>query len=157
MLIHDFMPKFDVSERYEIEVAAAPDVVHAVLRNNFVNSPRAVLPRPYGIFIYNRSLRHRRACQPRRACCAWMVTVAGAFVCIGSSSALISEETMKGKFVAIEVESGQYFIDDLDIKALTRARREFPHKVFYLKRIGHRAVHKHHGDCQEAQRVSDRA
>lgn len=57
----------------------------------------------------------------------------------------ISEEKLKGKFVAIEVESGQYFIDDLDIKALTRAKREFPEKVFYVKRIGYRAVYKHHG------------
>lgn len=33
MLIHDFMPRYDVSERHELEVAATPHVVHAVLRN----------------------------------------------------------------------------------------------------------------------------
>lgn len=63
----------------------------------------------------------------------------------------ISEEALKGKFVAIEVDSGKYFIDDLDIKAIIRAQREFPNKQFYLKRIGYRAAHSHHGVVRKAR------
>ncbi len=69
----------------------------------------------------------------------------------------ISEEKLKGKFVAIEVDSGQYFIDDLDVKALTRAKREFPGKIFYVKRIGYRAVYKHHGIVKRAVTAGDGA
>ena len=57
----------------------------------------------------------------------------------------ISEEQLKGKFVAIDIDTGKYFIDDLDVKAITRARREFPRKIFYVKRIGYKAVYKYHG------------
>lgn len=57
----------------------------------------------------------------------------------------ISAEKLKGKFVAIDIDTGKYFIDDLDIKAITRARREFPRKIFYVKRIGYKAVYKYHG------------
>lgn len=57
----------------------------------------------------------------------------------------ISEEKLKGKLVAIDVDTGKYFIDDLDVKAITRARREFPRKIFYVKRIGYKAVYKYHG------------
>jgi hypothetical protein len=69
----------------------------------------------------------------------------------------ISEEELKGKFVAIEVESGKYFIDDRDIKAIVRAQREFPDKKVYLKRIGYRAVYKHHGIVKKASPAGVRA
>ena len=68
----------------------------------------------------------------------------------------ISEATLKGKFIAIEVDSGQYFIDDLDVKAITRAKREFPDKIFYVKRIGYRAVFKQHGIVKKAVPAGDR-
>lgn len=67
----------------------------------------------------------------------------------------ISEEQLKGKFIAIEVDSGKYFIDDLDIKAITRGRREFPGKIFYVKRIGYRAVYKHHGIVRKVASTGD--
>ncbi len=63
----------------------------------------------------------------------------------------ISEEQCKGKFVAIDVDSGKYFIDDVDIKAIIRAQREFPNKQFYLKRIGYLAAHSHHGVVRRAR------
>ncbi len=50
------------------------------------------------------------------------------------------EKTHQGDYVAIEVDSGKYFIDKTDIEALMKARRQFPHKVFYLVKIGSRAV-----------------
>ncbi len=62
----------------------------------------------------------------------------------------ISENMLKGKFVAIEVESGRYFINDLDIEALFDARREFPEKQFYLKKIGYAAAHSHKGVVKKA-------
>lgn len=63
----------------------------------------------------------------------------------------ISEPQCKGKFIAIEVDSGKYFIDDADIQAIIRAQREFPNKQFYLKRIGYRAAHSHHGIVRKAR------
>ena len=57
----------------------------------------------------------------------------------------ISEEKLKGKLIAIDVDTGKYFIDDTSIKAVTRAQREFPDKIFYVKRIGYRAVYSHKG------------
>lgn len=68
----------------------------------------------------------------------------------------ISEEKLKGKFVAIDVDTGKYFIDDLDVKAIMRARREFPNRKFYLKRIGYRAVYKHHGIVKKSPPLSER-
>ncbi len=62
----------------------------------------------------------------------------------------ISEETLKGKIVAIEVESGDYFIDEDSLKAITRAQTKHPAKMFYLKRIGYRAVHKSYGVVKRA-------
>jgi hypothetical protein len=62
----------------------------------------------------------------------------------------IAEEKLKGKLVAIDVDTGKYFIDDTSIKAITRAQREFPDKIFYVKRIGYRAVYRHHGIVKKA-------
>lgn len=62
----------------------------------------------------------------------------------------ISEEALKGKIVAIEVESGDYFIDDNSLKAITHAQTKYPDKMFYLKRIGYRAVHKSYGVVKKA-------
>ena len=45
-----------------------------------------------------------------------------------------------GRFVAIEVESKEYFLGDNQIDALTLARKKFPTKVFYLVKIGFPAV-----------------
>ena len=55
----------------------------------------------------------------------------------------ISEELEKdyyGKFVAIEVDSGNYFIGDTSVEANKKARNKYPGKVFYLGRIGFRAA-----------------
>ena len=50
------------------------------------------------------------------------------------------EKSHWGEFVAIEVDSGKYFIDKTDIEALMKARRQFPDKVFYMVKVGSQAV-----------------
>jgi hypothetical protein len=50
------------------------------------------------------------------------------------------ERDYRGKFVAIEVDSSDYFIGDTSIEADKKARKKYPDKVFYLGRIGYRAA-----------------
>jgi hypothetical protein len=57
----------------------------------------------------------------------------------------ISEEKLKGKIVAIDIDTGKYYIDQTVIQAVTRGQRDFPHKKFYVKRVGYRAVYSHKG------------
>jgi len=42
----------------------------------------------------------------------------------------------KGKLVAIEAESGDYFIGDSGLEACQKARKKHPDKIFVVKRIG---------------------
>jgi len=49
----------------------------------------------------------------------------------------------KGEIVAIEPESGEYFLGRTTIEAIDKAEEKYPDKVFYLVRVGHRAVHVH--------------
>ncbi|CAD6492952.1 MAG: hypothetical protein CHKLHMKO_00381 [Candidatus Argoarchaeum ethanivorans] len=55
----------------------------------------------------------------------------------------ISDELQRdyrGKFVAIDVDSGDYFVGDTSVDAGKKARGTYPGKVFYLGRIGYRAA-----------------
>lgn len=45
-----------------------------------------------------------------------------------------------GEFVAIEPESGCYFLGDTGTEALVRARGEMPSGLFYLVRIGYQTT-----------------
>ena len=45
-----------------------------------------------------------------------------------------------GKFVAIDVDSGEYFVGETAIEATENARAQHPGKLFFLARIGHRAA-----------------
>jgi len=47
-----------------------------------------------------------------------------------------------GKIVAIEIESGDYFVDASVVKAGLQAKAKYPDKVFHFMRVGYRAVHK---------------
>jgi hypothetical protein len=47
-----------------------------------------------------------------------------------------------GKFVAIEPQTGRYFIGKNGSEALTSARNAMPESVFYLKRVGFDFTHK---------------
>ena len=48
---------------------------------------------------------------------------------------------LKGKIVAIEPESGDYFIGNSELDAYTKASKRHPNKKFYFKRIGFKATH----------------
>ncbi len=52
------------------------------------------------------------------------------------------EPAYKGKYMMIEVESGDYFIGDTDMEAYLKAKEKHPDKVFHLIRIGYAAAHK---------------
>lgn len=41
-----------------------------------------------------------------------------------------------GKYLAIEVGSGKYFIGNTLIEAMEKAKKKFPHKLFYFTRVG---------------------
>ena len=46
-------------------------------------------------------------------------------------------ETHRGQFVAIEVDSGDYFIGETATAANQKARAKHPGKIFFLGRIGY--------------------
>lgn len=52
------------------------------------------------------------------------------------------EPEYTGKFVAVEPESGRYFLGDTDAEALVAAHEAMPENHFYLKRIGYDYMHK---------------
>ena len=51
------------------------------------------------------------------------------------------DPTYHGQIVAIEVESGDYFIGKSVTEAARKAREKYPEKVFYFVKIGFPAVH----------------
>ncbi len=51
------------------------------------------------------------------------------------------EPEYEGKIVAIEVESGDYFLGETVIRAGQKAKEKHPDKVFYFVRIGYPVVH----------------
>ena len=48
----------------------------------------------------------------------------------------VLEPTQAGKFVAIHVANGDYFVAADDVEALDAAEAKYPGEVFYLGRIG---------------------
>ena len=51
------------------------------------------------------------------------------------------EPAENGKFVVIDVESGDYEIDEQIIPALTRLRERHPHAAAYAGRVGFRTAY----------------
>ncbi len=49
-----------------------------------------------------------------------------------------------GKFVAIEPDSGRYFVNDSNVEAVLNGRKAMPDKLFYLMRIGYDPAHQIH-------------
>lgn len=47
-----------------------------------------------------------------------------------------------GEYVAIEVDSGAYFVGETPQEAFEQAEEAFPDRAFCLIRIGYKAVHK---------------
>ncbi len=52
----------------------------------------------------------------------------------------ILEPAHKGKFVAIEVDSEDYFLGSTPIEAINRGKQKHPSKVFFVARVGFRAA-----------------
>lgn len=50
-----------------------------------------------------------------------------------------------GQFIAIEVDSGDYFIGDTAIEATQRAQAKHSDKIFFLGRIGYRTAYTFKG------------
>jgi len=51
------------------------------------------------------------------------------------------EEQYSGRFVAIEVESGNYFVGETLTEADAKAREKYPDRVFYIVRVGRPTVY----------------
>lgn len=45
-----------------------------------------------------------------------------------------------GNFIAIEIESGRYFLGQTQVEAIQKAKKHFPTKIFYLMKVGFPAV-----------------
>ena len=54
----------------------------------------------------------------------------------------VLEPAYTGHFVAIEPDSGQYFVGKNTIQTMQQARAALPDKQFYLVRIGYGYAHK---------------
>lgn len=54
----------------------------------------------------------------------------------------ILEKDHQGAFVAIDVESGKYFLGQSPEEAIENAKKEVPDKIFHLIRIGYSGVYK---------------
>ena len=55
------------------------------------------------------------------------------------------EKTHFGRFIAIEVDSGEYFIGDTALEATRKAQARYPGKIFFLGRIGYRTAYTFKG------------
>jgi len=51
------------------------------------------------------------------------------------------ESSLRGKFVAIEVETGEYFTGDTLLDAAEKARAKHPDKIFHFFRVGSPTVY----------------
>lgn len=50
-----------------------------------------------------------------------------------------------GQFIAIDADSGEYFIGDTVIEATRKAQAQYPGKIFFLGRIGYRTAYTFKG------------
>lgn len=51
------------------------------------------------------------------------------------------EKNHLGQIVAIDIESGDYFLGQSVVEAVQKAREKYPDRVFHTIRIGAKAVH----------------
>ena len=54
-------------------------------------------------------------------------------------------ETHFGKFIAIEADSGDYFLGETGIEATREAQSKYPGKIFFLGRLGYRTAYTFKG------------
>ena len=50
------------------------------------------------------------------------------------------EPKEKGKFVAIDVISGEYFLGDSILEALEKAQAKYPDRIFHTIKVGYQGV-----------------
>ena len=62
------------------------------------------------------------------------------------------EARHKGQLVAIEPETGDYFISRTAIEAFRKARKKHPDKAYVFKRIGFRWTHRQVGGLMRVPR-----
>lgn len=48
----------------------------------------------------------------------------------------------EGKIVAIDTDTGDYFVGDTVIDAYNKGHTKYPAKEFFFQRIGHKAVYR---------------
>ena len=61
------------------------------------------------------------------------------------------EPAHRGKFLALEVETGDYALGETTVDALDRAEAKHPDSVFYILRVGHRTAGRIGSPFAEAQ------
>jgi len=59
------------------------------------------------------------------------------------------EPQYNGKFLALELDSGDYEMGDTQLEALDRAEAKHPNSVFYIHRIGYRTAARIGAQLQE--------
>ena len=52
------------------------------------------------------------------------------------------EPKHRGKFLVLDIETGEYEIDRDEMAAIQRARARMPDRVFYILRVGYGAAHR---------------
>lgn len=50
------------------------------------------------------------------------------------------EKSAYGLFVAIEVDSGNYFLGSTPLESIERGKQRYPDKVFHLIRVGYKTA-----------------
>ena len=50
------------------------------------------------------------------------------------------EPEHKGKFLALDIETGEHEMDADEMAAIDRARAQMPDKILYILRVGYRAA-----------------
>lgn len=53
------------------------------------------------------------------------------------------EPEHKGKIVAIDIETGDYFLGESVIEAVKKGREKYPNKIFFTAKVGFPVVHSH--------------
>lgn len=59
------------------------------------------------------------------------------------------EAEYKGRIVAIEPDTSEYFLGKTVLEAFDKAHKVYPESLFYFVRIGYPAVHWHKGGLRK--------
>ena len=50
------------------------------------------------------------------------------------------EECCRGQFVAIEVDSGDYFVGRFPLEAVMSGKAKYPERIFHVMKVGYKAA-----------------